>query len=509
MWTRIKGSLTLRIFLVTCLLLMAACLATYGAIAYLTPISYTSLLEDELRRETGALLAQLEQSDAGQCQAVLTAFFHKTGAEIQVIDQWGQVLYDAAPNRALLTAGTAGAALEEGGETGPESAYVLTAGDSALEQAAQGAWETGFAAEEGDITAAGWADGAVELGEPWQAFSFEDGRKAYLGVWGGRKAVNQAAEAMKQILPFLTLAILGASVLSAFFYAGLITKPIVTISAIAARIAGQDFDARWTDQRSDEIGRLGESLNALSDNLSGALTRLQEANAALRQDVERERETERQRSAFFSAASHELKTPVTILKGQLSGMLAQIGVYRDREKYLARALEVTGRMESLIQEILTISRIQSGSFSLEAGEIDLGALLHRQLEMDRELLEQKRLSLEQRIALPTMVRGHPGLLANAMDNLLMNAILYSPPGACVRVTLEGRRLTIENTGVYIPLQALPQLFTPFYRVEPSRNRQSGGSGLGLYLVGSILSLHRASYQIQNIRDGVRFQALFP
>ena len=96
-----------------------------------------------------------------------------------------------------------------------------------------------------------------------------------------------------------------------------------------------------------------------------------------------------------------------------------------------------------------------------------------------------------------------------MDNLLMNAILYSPPGACVRVTLEGRRLTIENTGVYIPLQALPQLFTPFYRVEPSRNRQSGGSGLGLYLVGSILSLHRASYQIQNIRDGVRFQALFP
>ena len=125
MWTRIKGSLTLRIFLVTCLLLMAACLATYGAIAYLTPISYTSLLEDELRRETGALLAQLEQSDAGRCQEALTAFFHKTGAEIQVIDQWGQVLYDAAPNRALLTAGTAGAALEEGGETGPESAYVL------------------------------------------------------------------------------------------------------------------------------------------------------------------------------------------------------------------------------------------------------------------------------------------------------------------------------------------------------------------------------------------------
>ena len=194
MWTRIKGSLTLRIFLVTCLLLMAACLATYGAIAYLTPISYTSLLEDELRRETGALLAQLEQSDAGRCQEALTAFFHKTGAEIQVIDQWGQVLYDAAPNRALLTAGTAGAALEEGGETGPESAYVLTAGDSALEQAAQGAWETGFAAEEGDITAAGWADGAVEMGKPWQAFSFEDGRRAYLGVWGGRKAVNQAAE---------------------------------------------------------------------------------------------------------------------------------------------------------------------------------------------------------------------------------------------------------------------------------------------------------------------------
>ena len=75
--------------------------------------------------------------------------------------------------------------------------------------------------------------------------------------------------------------------------------------------------------------------------------------------MEQERELDRQRMAFFSAASHELKTPVTILKGQLSGMLEGVGVYRDRDKYLLRALQVAGRMEVLVRELLTVSRMES------------------------------------------------------------------------------------------------------------------------------------------------------
>lgn len=330
----------------------------------------------------------------------------------------------------------------------------------------------------------------------------------HLLVIGGKKAVNQASEAMKKTLPFLALLILGVSLLTSFFYTRWITRPIVDISHIAARIAGLDFSSHWAQHRTDEIGALGDSLNTLSDNLSGALTELKAANERLQQDMERERDMERQRSAFFSAASHELKTPVTILKGQMSGMLAQIGVYRDRDKYLARALQVTGRMESLIKEILIISRIEAGSFVLKTDTVNLSEMMERQLELDEELLAQKGLHIEKHLASDVTIRGNQDLLTNALDNVLMNAILYSPQGASIRILLDAHTMTIENTGVSIPEEALPQLFTPFYRVEQSRSRQSGGSGLGLYLVRLILELHNASCEIKNSEDGVVFSARF-
>ena len=341
-----------------------------------------------------------------------------------------------------------------------------------------------------------------------RTFFFRDRTMGYLLVVGGKKAVNQASEAMKKTLPFLALLILGVSLLTSFFYARWITRPIVDISHIAARIAGLDFSSRWAQHRTDEIGALGDSLNTLSDNLSGALTELKAANERLQQDMERERDMERQRSACFSAASHELKTPVTILKGQLSGMLAQIGVYRDRDKYLARALQVTGRMESLIKEILIISRIEAGSFVLKTDTVNLSELIERQLELDEELLAQKGLHIEKHMASDVTIRGNQDLLTNALDNVLMNAILYSPQGASIRILLDAHTMKIENTGVSIPEEALPQLFTPFYRVEQSRSRQSGGSGLGLYLVRLILELHNASCEIKNSEDGVVFSARF-
>ena len=128
----------------------------------------------------------------------------------------------------------------------------------------------------------------------------------------------------------------------------------------------------------------------MARRLSTALNELEAANQALRGEVERERELDRQRMAFFSAASHELKTPVTILKGQLSGMLEGVDVYRDRDKYLLRSLQVTGRMENLIQEMLAISRMETGACGHPAGSRwSCPPWLERQLALDAELLEQR------------------------------------------------------------------------------------------------------------------------
>ena len=187
------------------------------------------------------------------------------------------------------------------------------------------------------------------------------------------RLANQAVEALGRVAPWLALALLAFSLLCAFGYSRYITRPIVRLNGIAGRMA--ELDLQWVcgERRRDEIGQLGRSLDKMARRLSAALTDLETANQALRGEVARERELDRQRMAFFSAASHELKTPVTILKGQLAGMLEGVGVYQDRDKYLLRSLQTTGRMERLIGEMLSISRMESGSAAVRQEPVDLSA----------------------------------------------------------------------------------------------------------------------------------------
>ena len=269
-----------------------------------------------------------------------------------------------------------------------------------------------------------------------------------------------------------------------------------------------DLDFSWTceETRQDEIGHLGRSLNQMAQKLSNALRELKASNEALRGEMEQERELDRQRMAFFSAASHELKTPVTILKGQLSGMLDGVDVYRDREKYLARSLQVTARMEKLIQEILTISRMEAQDISCIQEKIDVSEIVGRQLKLDADLIQQRHLNVTADLCPDLIVYGDPSMLAKVIGNLLSNAALYSPDGEEIRIWTglkeNSPTLTIENTGVHIGTAALPHLFEAFYREEQSRNRRTGGSGLGLYLVRIILDRHGAKCWIDNTAEGV-------
>ena len=143
----------------------------------------------------------------------------------------------------------------------------------------------------------------------------------------------------------------------------------------------------------------------------------------------------------------------------------------------------------------------------------LAALVEGQLALDAGLLEQRGQRLVSRLTPGTAVTGDPSLLGKAVGNLLSNAALYSPQGAEVRVwcgLLDGRAaLTVENTGAHISEEALPHLFEPFYRAEGSRNRSTGGSGLGLYLVKMILERHGAECTVENTEEGVRAAVVFP
>ena len=487
---KMAESLTVRIFLITFLILLSAGAVTFGLIAWATPSTYTAVVTDDLTAQVDALLEKLTGTALEDCGPVLDAFIRASGAEAMLVGPDGRMA-------------------DTGSQLAVRSVYE---DDSMIVTAAQGdaavTYDAGASASE-DTEAVTMSEQATVTAKV--QFAGQEG-PCTLYVTPRMEAENLAVRALVQMAPWLLLALLVFSLLCALVYSRYITRPIVRLSGIAGKLARLDFQWTCGEKRRDEIGRLGRSLDEMAGKLSAALRELESANRALKGEVARERELDRQRMAFFNAASHELKTPVTILKGQLSGMLEGVGVYQDRDKYLLRSLQVTGRMENLIGEMLAISRMEAGAAPLRRERVELSALMEEQLALDRELMEQRGQRLVPDLTTEIAVTGDPSLLGKAVGNLLSNASLYSPEGAEIRVwcgLLGGRpALTVENTGAHIGAEALPRLFEAFYRAEGSRNRSTGGSGLGLYLVRMILDRHGAACTIENTQEGVKAEVRF-
>lgn len=241
------------------------------------------------------------------------------------------------------------------------------------------------------------------------------------------------------------------------------------------------------------------------------LSTLRAQNEALQRDMARERAMEAERCAFFSAASHELRTPITVIKGHLSGMLDASPTSADRDEALGRCLRATSRLERLVGELLTLSRVNA--FSPRAEPVCLSELARLCVREAQELFDLRGVALLPELAPGLYVQGDPSLLQKAVSNVLSNAALYSPPDASARVCLRAQGafcvLSVENAPSHIPEASLPHLFEAFYRCESSRSRATGGSGLGLYLTRAILARHGASCRAENTASGVLVEMTFP
>ena len=297
------------------------------------------------------------------------------------------------------------------------------------------------------------------------------------------------------------------SLLCAWLYARYITRPIVRLSKISKQMAELDFSGQCSTGREDELGCLAQNLNSLSASLSTALNDLQTANQQLKTDIEKEQELERQRVDFFSAASHELKTPLTILKGHLAGMLNGVCGYENHIEYMERSLAVVDRMEKLVKELLYVSKAE-GTQKTEYKTVDFAEIFRVQIATVTDLLEEKEQCFEANIPTRLYCEVEQSQMERAIQNILVNAIRYSPSGELIRISLSETHGTIrgeiENTGVRVPDDAIPHLFEAFYRADISRNRNTGGTGLGLYIVHKIMEIHQAKYGISNTSNGVLF-----
>lgn len=227
--------------------------------------------------------------------------------------------------------------------------------------------------------------------------------------------------------------------------------------------------------------------------------------------IESERMQEAKRKEFVATISHELKTPITIISGQLEGMIYNIGKYKDRDTYLKKSYESTQELKTLVEEMIQVSKYEILERPSQTKEIDVLELINRLLKRQTYLIEEKEITVNVYGEENFTIEVDEERITKAISNIINNGIKYSPNNSELNIRLlnkDKKILEIQNTGTTIDEKLKDKIFKPFFRVEKSRNRKTGGSGLGLYIVSQVLKEYNFKYNIKNRKDSVVFTIEF-
>jgi signal transduction histidine kinase len=305
-----------------------------------------------------------------------------------------------------------------------------------------------------------------------------------------------------RVIAEIVLSSLPALLLIAGWMRFAILKPLAAMSEAARRIADNHLEIHLSHSPIAEIAQVIEALTIMS--------------IALRAATYRQAELEQERRMFIGAIAHDLRTPLFSLRGYLEAV--QTGVARSDEqvtKYLALSQKKAEALERLIGDLFAYTQLEYLAILPQQEPIELGSLLQRIVESLHLKSSAKGIHLDvggQED--PCWLVGDDYLLTRAVENILDNALRYTPVDGTIRVCWfrdqERASFTITDTGPGIAPEALAHVFTPLYRAEPSRNRQTGGVGLGLTIARSILVAHGGDLTVANVPSrGAQFTGWFP
>jgi signal transduction histidine kinase len=330
--------------------------------------------------------------------------------------------------------------------------------------------------------------------------------KEYAFVIASLQPVNEAMLVLKDYYVYALIIVFLVIILLSFYYSKIIVKPLIKINRVTKKMANFDFSEKLPVTADDEIGGLSSSINTLSVNLKDRIDRLNVANTKLQQDIERERQLEKTRKEFISGVSHELKTPLSVIRSFAEGI--QDGVSKDTTYYTNVILEETDNMNRLIVEMLELAKLESGTYKLEMSTFSIGELIQQVYTKLLFSMEEKHLQVDIHADSSLFVKANRSRIKQVVVNLLSNAIRYTPDGEKIHVSIveteDTVKIEIENTGNPIPEESLEKIWDRFYRLDASRSRHTGGTGLGLSIVKNILDLHRAEYGVYNTTNSVVF-----
>jgi len=303
--------------------------------------------------------------------------------------------------------------------------------------------------------------------------------------------------------PISILCCAGISLLFSYFFSKGITTPILSISKSANQMTNLDPDAKVIVSSTDEIGVLAVDINNLYQSLLFTIRSL---------ELEKEKVSlaEKEKIDFLRAASHELKTPVTELNATLENMILGISEYRDYETYLPKCKEITEQLGDMIIDILNASRLQMQSNNEPCTNISLESLVADLCKSYRLIAETKGIIFRTELSSNISVYLPENQLKKVISNVLSNAVNYTEAGRTISVTLGPDKLSVCNECSVLLPEQLQHIFEPFYRPNLTHSQESGGNGLGLYIVQTILDRLLLKYQFSPMPEdkGMNFTIWF-
>jgi len=325
--------------------------------------------------------------------------------------------------------------------------------------------------------------------------------------------IRDTNESLRIFYVYIGIAGFILILLLSLFFSRLVSRPLIKLNEMAKKMVHLDFSSLKPIKQKDELGSLANNMLVMAQNLDVALNGLKEANGKLKEDMEKRLQMEKEQREFFEHASHELKTPLSIVKSFAEGL--QDGVSPDKQDhYIEVIIEESEKMEVLIKNMLDLAKLENGVIKLRKTSFLLSEMIE---DLANKLFCIAR---EKNVVIEIMPKNEQHILADyewmerVMKNLLINAIRHSEPDSVIRICIEldqengNSVFQIENTGPQIPEEQLDKIWKRFYRAESSRSRMTGGTGLGLAIVQQILSLHGFHYGAENIPGGVRFYIHF-
>jgi two-component system, OmpR family, sensor histidine kinase VanS len=297
------------------------------------------------------------------------------------------------------------------------------------------------------------------------------------------------------------LLLLLASILGAAVFAEYIAKPIKKLAGDTHRMSDLEFTP-VPMVRKDEIGQLANDVYDMYDKLKLTIHELE-------YKIEREKEMEENQRYFFSAASHELKTPIAATSALLEGMLEHVVEVSEYPQYLRECLRMMTEQSKLISEILEIVKLSDGRITVEQEQTDIKTLIEESLTAYQTLADAREQKIVVDLPGTIIITTDRKLLKRVLSNIIMNAVQNTPEqGEIIIFAKEKKqntiRLCILNKDTKIENEILPRLFDPFYRVDKARTHSHGRSGLGLTIVKKALDLLDIRFSIENTGDGVLF-----